>query len=61
MIQALASKHYKGKDVDDVELVDFGSSYRYLGNHYGTPETMAYLRELSEESAPGSIVGAGSN
>ena len=61
MIQALASKHYKGKDVADVELVDFGSSYRYLGNHYGTPETSAYLHELSGESEPGSIVGAGRN
>ncbi len=61
MIQELASKHCAGRDVADVELKDFGSSYRYLGNHYGTPETSAYLSELSEESEPGVIVGSGRN
>jgi len=48
IIKSIADKHYKGKSVAKVDLLDFGSNYRYLGNNYGTPEMAALLNEITK-------------
>lgn len=47
MIKSIANKHFEGKSVTEVELLDYGSNYRYLGDEYGTPEMMALLNEIT--------------
>jgi len=50
IIKTIADKHFEGKSVSDVELLDFGSNFRYLGNNYGTPEMNALLSEMTKSN-----------
>lgn len=50
IIKSIAERHYRGKSVAQVELLDFGSNYRYLGNDYGTPEMNALLNEITKSN-----------
>lgn len=50
MIKSIAEKHFEGKSVEKVDLLDFGSNYRYLGNDYGTPEMAALLSEITKQN-----------
>jgi asparagine synthase (glutamine-hydrolysing) len=50
IIKSIAEKYYKGKTVAQVELQDFGSNFRYLGNNYGTPEMNALLSEMTRSN-----------
>lgn len=49
IIKSIATNHFDGESVDEVELLDFGSNYRYLGkDYYGTPEMTAFLNEITK-------------
>lgn len=50
MIESIAEKHFEGKSVAKVDLLDFGSNYRYLGSDYGTPEMAALLSEITKQN-----------
>ena len=50
-----------GKRVKETELLDFGSNFRYLGNHYGTPEMAALLSEITEQNNLKFIAGRSEN
>ncbi|HUF41701.1 MAG TPA: asparagine synthetase B [Verrucomicrobiae bacterium] len=47
IIQALAEKHFAGRDVPETFVTDYGSNYRYLEEQYGTPEMAAFLVEIT--------------
>lgn len=61
LIEAIAAKHFRGKIVKETKLLDFGSNFRYLGNHYGTPEMTALLSEVTEKNNLQFIAGSGEN
>ncbi|MFQ5538921.1 MAG: asparagine synthetase B family protein [Candidatus Binatia bacterium] len=47
ILQNLAQKHFRGREIPDITVTDYGSNYRYLEEKYGTPETAAFLAELT--------------
>ena len=61
LFEAVAAKHFKGRTVKETELLDFGSNFRYLGNHYGTPEMTALLSEITEKNNLKFIAGRSEN
>jgi len=61
MFEAVAAKHFKGRTAKETELLDFGSNFRYLGNHYGTPEMTAMLSEITEKNNLKFIAGRSEN
>jgi len=61
MIKSIASKYFDGKSVEEVELLDYGSNYRYLGDDYGTPEMSAFLNEITKKNNVKFIAGAREN
>lgn len=61
LFEAVAAKHFKGRNVKETKLLDFGSNYRYLGNHYGTPEMAALLSEITEKNDLKFIAGRSEN
>ncbi|MEQ9618543.1 MAG: asparagine synthase (glutamine-hydrolyzing) [Deltaproteobacteria bacterium] len=61
MIESIAAKHFEGREVKEVDLLDYGSNYRYLGNHYGTPEMAALLSEITEKNNVEFIADHGEN
>jgi asparagine synthase (glutamine-hydrolysing) len=48
MIKEMAAAFFAGKRIEEVEVTDKGSNYRYLDEEYGTPEMWAYIRELQK-------------
>jgi len=50
LIKKVAEEYFEGKKVDDVELADKGSNFRYLDEDYGTPEMRAYMHEIAEDN-----------
>lgn len=61
MIKSIASKYFNGKSVEEVELLDYGSNYRYLGDEYGTPEMAAFLNDITKKNNVKYIAGAREN
>lgn len=49
ILQALAEKRFRGREVPETKVTDYGSNYRYLQEEYGTPETAAFLAEVTHE------------
>lgn len=49
ILQSLAEKYFRGKEIPDVTLNDYGSNYRYLEEEYGTPEMAAFLAEVTRK------------
>ena len=49
IIQALAEKHFAGREIPEISVTDYGSNYRYLEEKYGTPEMAAFLVEITRE------------
>lgn len=51
LIQEIAKEHFKDKETPEKALEiwpeDYGSTYRYVNEEYGEPETWAYIREIS--------------
>ena len=47
LIQSLAEKHFRGREVPHIAVTDYGSNYRYLEEAYGTPEMAAFLFEIT--------------
>ncbi len=50
LVKKVADEYFEGKKVDEVEIVDKGSNYRYLDEDYGTPEMRAYMHEITENN-----------
>jgi asparagine synthase (glutamine-hydrolysing) len=50
LIKKVAEDYFEGKKVDEVEVEDKGSNYRYLNEDYGTPEMRAYMHEIAEDT-----------
>ena len=50
VIKALADKHFKNRNFEEADLLDYGSNYRYLGEDYGTPEMIAFLSEITSKN-----------
>jgi asparagine synthase (glutamine-hydrolysing) len=50
LIKKVAEEYFEGKKVDEVEIADKGSNYRYLDGDYGTPEMRAYMHEIAEDN-----------
>ena len=50
LVKKVAEDFFEGKTVEEVELADKGSNYRYLDEDYGTPEMWAYMREITEDN-----------
>ncbi|HEC57070.1 MAG TPA: hypothetical protein ENI32_04195 [Candidatus Syntrophoarchaeum butanivorans] len=48
MIEEIAEDYFEGKKVEEVELDDKGSLYRYLDEDYGTPAALAYIEEVAK-------------
>jgi asparagine synthase (glutamine-hydrolysing) len=48
LVKKVAEEYFEGKKVDDVELADKGSNYRYIDEDYGTPEMRAYMQEITK-------------
>jgi len=48
LIKKAAEEYFEGKKADEVEIADKGSNYRYLDEDYGTPETRAYMHEITK-------------
>jgi asparagine synthase (glutamine-hydrolysing) len=48
LVEKVAEKHFAGKEVEEVNLTDKGSNYRYLDEDYGTPEMWAYVHEMKK-------------
>jgi asparagine synthase (glutamine-hydrolysing) len=46
LIRKVAEDYFEGEKVDEVEVEDKGSNYRYLDEDYGTPEMRAYMHEI---------------
>ena len=51
LVKKVAEAYFKGRgvEVEEVELADKGSNYRYLDEDYGTPEMRAYLYRMGKE------------
>ena len=49
LIETVAEKHFAGKEVEEVQVTDKGSNYRYLDEDYGTPEMWAYIHGMKRE------------
>ncbi len=47
MIRSIAEKHFAGKKFNRVDVLDYGSNYRYLKEDYATPEALALLEEIT--------------
>ncbi len=47
MIRSIAEKHFAGKKFNRVDVLDYGSNYRYLKEDYATPATLALLEEIT--------------
>jgi len=50
LVKKVAEEYFEGEKVDDVEIADKGSNYRYLDEDYGTPEMRAYMHGIAEDS-----------
>jgi asparagine synthase (glutamine-hydrolysing) len=50
VIKALAYKHFKNRNFEEADLLDYGSNYRYLDEDYGTPEMIAFLSEITSKN-----------
>ncbi|MGB2841863.1 MAG: asparagine synthetase B [Halobacteriota archaeon] len=48
LVKKVAEEYFEGKKVDEVEIADKGSNYRYLDGDYGTPEMRAYMHEITK-------------
>lgn len=49
ILQNLARDHFRGREIPEVTVSDYGSNYRYLDEEYGTPEVAAFLDEITRE------------
>jgi asparagine synthase (glutamine-hydrolysing) len=49
IIQTLAERYFRGREIPDVSVADYGSNYRYLEEEYGTPEMAAFLAEVTRK------------
>lgn len=61
LIKVIAEKHFDGKNFEEVNLLDYGSNYRYLGDDYGTPAMLAFLEEITVRNDVNSIAGSDEN
>ena len=50
LIRKVAEDYFEGEKVDEVEVEDKGSNYRYLNEDYGTPAMRAYMHEIAEDN-----------
>ncbi|MGB2728527.1 MAG: asparagine synthase C-terminal domain-containing protein [Halobacteriota archaeon] len=50
IVKKVAEEYFEGKKVDEVDIADKGSNYRYLDEDYGTPEMRAYMHEIAEDN-----------
>ena len=50
MIESLAKRYFKGKSFKRVNVLDYGSNYRYLDEEYSTPEAEAFLDEIAKRN-----------
>ncbi|KAF5415169.1 MAG: hypothetical protein C5S38_04225 [Candidatus Methanophagaceae archaeon] len=48
LVKKVAEDFFEGKTVEEVEIADKGSNYRYLDDDYGTPEMWAYMHEITK-------------
>ena len=48
LVKKVAEDYFEGREVDEVEITDKGSNYRYLDEDYGTPEMWAYMHEITK-------------
>lgn len=48
VVKKVAEEYFEGKKVEEVEIADKGSNYRYLEGDYGTPEMWAYMHEITK-------------
>lgn len=47
LMKKIAEEHFKNEEIENVELEDRGSNYRYLNEEYGTNAMWAYLDEVT--------------
>ena len=47
IIQTLAEKYFRGREIPQISVTDYGSNYRYIEDAYGTPEMAAFLFEVT--------------
>jgi hypothetical protein len=50
MIESLAKRYFKGRSFKRVNVLDYGSNYRYLDEEYSTPEAEAFLDEIAKRN-----------
>ena len=50
LVKKVAEEYFEGKKVDEVDIADKGSNYRYLDEDYGTPEMRAYMHKIAEDN-----------
>jgi asparagine synthase (glutamine-hydrolysing) len=48
LVKKVAEDYFEGKEVDEVDITDKGSNYRYLDEDCGTPEMWAYMHEIKK-------------